>query len=100
MRRFAVVFLPVFALILIFAFQDNAPALDTSAADLEAIESVALDYIDGYYTGDGDRMKRALHPELAKRRRTALEEQWKSLLILAELAETSDSVPFLRARQG
>lgn len=30
----------------------------------------------------------------------ALEEQWKSLLILAELAETSDSVPFLRLGGG
>ena len=46
------------------------------------------------------RRQVALHPELAKRRRTALEEQWKSLLILAELAETSDSVPFLRLGGG
>ena len=67
MKRFTVVFLPVFAIILIFAFQDRAPAMDASAADLAAIEAVALDYIDGYYTGDGDRMKSALHPELAKR---------------------------------
>jgi len=66
-KRRTIVLLSVFALILVFAFQDSAPALDTSAADLEAIEAVALDYIDGYYTGDGDRMKGALHPELAKR---------------------------------
>src|SRR3990172_5870277 len=26
-----------------------------------------LDYIEGYYEGDGARMERALHPELAKR---------------------------------
>ncbi len=67
MKRLTLVFLSVFALVLIFAFQDSAPALEVSAADLEGIEAVALDYIDGYYSGDGDRMKSALHPELAKR---------------------------------
>jgi len=67
MRRFSVVSLSVFALILILAVQESAPALDVSEADLEGIQAVALDYIDGYYTGDGDRMKSALHPELAKR---------------------------------
>jgi hypothetical protein len=36
-------------------------------ADEAAIRAAALDYIEGWYTGDGDRMERALHPELAKR---------------------------------
>ena len=38
-----------------------------SAADSAAIRATALDYIDGWYTGDATRMERALHPELAKR---------------------------------
>jgi hypothetical protein len=38
-----------------------------SAADSAAIRATALDYIEGWYTGDGERMERALHPELAKR---------------------------------
>ena len=38
-----------------------------SAADSNAIRQAALDYIEGYYEGDGARMERALHPELAKR---------------------------------
>jgi hypothetical protein len=38
-----------------------------SAADSAAIRATALDYIDGYYTGDAVRMERALHPDLAKR---------------------------------
>ncbi len=38
-----------------------------SAADSTAIRATALDYIDGYYTGDAARMERALHPDLAKR---------------------------------
>jgi hypothetical protein len=29
--------------------------------------AAALDYIEGWYTGDAARMERALHPELAKR---------------------------------
>jgi len=31
------------------------------------IRQVALDYIEGWYTGDAARMTRALHPRLAKR---------------------------------
>jgi putative lumazine-binding protein len=38
-----------------------------SAADSSGIRQAALDYIEGYYDGDGTRMERALHPELAKR---------------------------------
>ena len=36
-------------------------------SDREAIVKTAVDYIEGYYTGDAVRMERALHPELAKR---------------------------------
>jgi hypothetical protein len=38
-----------------------------SPADSAGIRQAALDYIEGYYEGDGARMERALHPELAKR---------------------------------
>ncbi|HEX8921464.1 MAG TPA: nuclear transport factor 2 family protein [Pyrinomonadaceae bacterium] len=38
-----------------------------SAADAEAIKQTALDYIEGWYEGNPERMERALHPELAKR---------------------------------
>ena len=38
-----------------------------TAQDSAAIRAAALDYIDGYYTGDGARRERAVHPELAKR---------------------------------
>lgn len=36
-------------------------------ADRNAIRQAALDYIEGWYTGDAERMGRAVHPELAKR---------------------------------
>lgn len=38
-----------------------------TAADSAAISRAAMDYIQGWYTGDGDRMARAVHPDLAKR---------------------------------
>jgi hypothetical protein len=34
---------------------------------MAAIRQAALDYIEGWYTGDAERMERAVHPELAKR---------------------------------
>ena len=38
-----------------------------SAADSAAMRSTALDYIEGWYQGNAERMERALHPHLAKR---------------------------------
>lgn len=38
-----------------------------SAADSAGIRAAALDYIEGWYSGDVPRMTRALHPALAKR---------------------------------
>jgi hypothetical protein len=38
-----------------------------SDADREAIKATALDYIEGWYEGNAERMERALHPDLAKR---------------------------------
>jgi hypothetical protein len=38
-----------------------------SAADSSGIRQAALDYIEGYYEANAERMARAVHPELAKR---------------------------------
>lgn len=38
-----------------------------SPEDLEAITAVARDYVEGWFDGDADRMRRCLHPELVKR---------------------------------
>lgn len=43
------------------------PATAQTALDSAAIRQTALDYIDGWYSGDADRMERALHTHLAKR---------------------------------
>lgn len=38
-----------------------------TAADSAAIKKAALDYVEGWYEGNPERMERAVHPELAKR---------------------------------
>lgn len=43
------------------------PAFAQSAADSSAIRQTALDYIEGWYEGNAERMERAVHPDLAKR---------------------------------
>ena len=43
------------------------PSTAASTDDETAIKAAALDYLMGWYTGDPDRMERALHPDLAKR---------------------------------
>jgi hypothetical protein len=42
-------------------------AADDPDPEAAAIRKTALDYIDGWYTGDAARMEQALHPDLAKR---------------------------------
>ncbi len=44
-----------------------APLRAQTREDSTGIRQAALDYIEGWYTADGERMARALHPELAKR---------------------------------
>src|SRR5687767_15546405 len=45
----------------------GAPAEAQTDADTAAIRAAALDYIEGWYTGNAERMERAVHPDLAKR---------------------------------
>jgi hypothetical protein len=58
----------LFAMTMLFAAAAAlTPAHAQSAADSSGIRAAALDYAEGWYTGDGDRMARAVHPELVKR---------------------------------
>ena len=50
---------------MLVAFTCHAQTQTPSDADL--IKQTALDYIEGWYEGNPERMERALHPELAKR---------------------------------
>jgi len=45
----------------------SSPVIAQTSADTTAIVANALDYIEGWYEGNVDRMQRALHPDLAKR---------------------------------
>ena len=49
-------------LVLLASSGEEAPR-----SDVEAIKKTALDYGQGWYEGDAERMERALHPDLAKR---------------------------------
>jgi homoserine acetyltransferase len=55
------------AIVISCSVEVRAQSTSTSEADRTAIKQTALDYIEGWYTGDAERMERALHPELAKR---------------------------------
>jgi hypothetical protein len=60
-------------------------------ADSAAIRATALDYAEGWYEGNPDRMARAVHPELVKRivvedtttKRSVLSTMGASLLVNA-----------------
>jgi hypothetical protein len=59
-----------FVLIAILTFcacEAQAQSTSTSAADQAAIKQAALDYIEGWYEGNAERMEHAIHPELVKR---------------------------------
>ena len=56
------------ALVLILVtFPSALSQTNVADADKTAIQQTALDYIEGWYEGNAERMERALHPELAKR---------------------------------
>jgi hypothetical protein len=75
--------------LLLAALAVPAVARAQSAADSSAIRATALNYVEGWYEGDADRMGRALHPELVKRivvsdtatRRSVLQNMGASALV-------------------
>jgi Putative lumazine-binding len=54
-----------YSIIFILAFV--VIGLAQTDAEKEAIKATAMDYMEGWYEGNAERMERALHPELAKR---------------------------------
>ena len=58
-----------------FIFADSG---NDMTEDREAIEKVALDYIEGWYEGNVDRMKGCLHPDLQKREIYTVSQTGKS----------------------
>ncbi|MGH7511881.1 MAG: nuclear transport factor 2 family protein [Gemmatimonadales bacterium] len=58
---------PRFVNLLLALLATATAARAQTAADSTGIRAAALDYAEGWYAGDGDRMARAVHPELVKR---------------------------------
>jgi RNA recognition motif-containing protein len=61
-RIFATAFL-----VLTFCCAGASAQEPTADKEREAIKQTALDYVEGWYEANAERMERALHPELAKR---------------------------------
>lgn len=59
-----IIFASIMALI---TFAAAAVGQNSTSAENDAIKQTALDYIEGWYEGNPERMERALHPDLAKR---------------------------------
>ena len=57
-----------------------SPAGAQTAADSAAIHQTVLDYVDGWWAGDVERMERSLHPDLVKRIVVTHEGTGRSLL--------------------
>ena len=58
----------VLAVMVLAVCFSGAHAQQPSAdAERAAIKQTALDYVEGWYEGNAERMERALHPDLAKR---------------------------------
>lgn len=82
------------------------PAQPQKPDEAAAIRKVALDYIEGWYSGDAKRMERALHPELAKRMvstdpgtgRSLLDQKSAMTLIQATRAGLGRGIPSSRQR--
>lgn len=56
-----------FALLALAALLAVPTVRAQTAADSAGVRAAALDYLEGWYAADAERMGRALHPDLAKR---------------------------------
>ena len=65
--------------------------------DRSAIKAAVLDYLEGWYEGNPDRMERALHPDLAKRQVVQIPNTGKTIL---NYASCSAMVEYTRAGFG
>ena len=67
MRRVAPLVPALIALVTLAVPVPAAAQAPATAQDSAGIRKASLDYIEGWYTADADRMTAALHPELVKR---------------------------------
>ena len=65
--------------------------------DRKAVEETALDYIEGWYEGNVDRMERCLHPDLQKREIRRLSQTGRNQL---EIHSSSTLIEGTRLGRG
>ncbi len=94
MRAGALVVMLLVPLLLGFALRHADPSGRLSREERQDIVCVALDYIDGFFEGDAERMSRAVHPELAKRTiemNGGTQEQYLRNMTAAQLVDVTAS---------
>ena len=67
MRKLVMLFLMTLFVSMVQVNAQSTKPSTESKPDAELIKQTALDYIEGWYEGNAERMERALHPDLAKR---------------------------------
>jgi hypothetical protein len=78
-------------LTVVLALLIAAPFAFAETPDEAKIRRAALDYAESWYAGDAEQMRRALHPELAKRiaKNDALNQMNAEKLIAASPPDTA-----------
>ena len=93
MKKLLIILIIVFVVTFLL-FATNNTDLE---ADRTAIKQAALDYIEGWYEGNAERMEKALHADLTKRGVQIQPQTQKTLL---SFANASNMVEYTRAGLG
>ena len=93
MKKLLVILIVVIVVtFVLFASPETDPEADKSA-----IKQAALDYLEGWYEGNAERMERALHPDLAKKGVQVMPQTQRTFL---NFASASTMVEYTRAGVG
>jgi peroxiredoxin len=97
-RLFFVGFKQIACLLAIFAMNiAEGQVFPSSREDSAAIIQTSLDYIDGYYSGDAERVGRAIHPDLNKAAPRDLPQTGRTTM---NYTTWSGLIEFTRAKTG
>lgn len=77
---------------------DNALGLMATPEDIEGIIQASQDYAEGWFTADGERMRRCLHPDLVKR--TIMRDPRQGIWELRRPADAQMMVAFTQEGGG
>ncbi len=91
----------IIAFFTIFVLMSSSGVLGEAQEATIGIKKAALDYVEGWYEGDAERMEGALHPKLAKRNvftdaatgKAALRELTAAMMVQYTRAGGSKDIP-------